>query len=322
MRLLSFAVWALVSATAVFWASRLLTQGAPAPAHAVTAGQSLVSASADLSRVLGSTRVDAPVAAVASAEPAVNARFKLVGVVASRGARPDSGLALIAVDGKAPKPIGLGGVVDGSLVLLAVNHRRAELGPSGGQATVTLDLPLAPEPNRAVRSHRGAHADADADADAGARGGADADARAGCCADAGTGGGADHAGSADAGRSDRAAAGAAHARRRAAYQRARDAVAGRQPLSSRASRSRSRLERRTEIGLQRGAADAVRPRRTGVFAFGHFGQQGCGTAHQRPRQCSAGAVGAFHAEPSNAEARNRLSAWSSPRWLWLRQNTQ
>ncbi|MFO1217749.1 MAG: hypothetical protein U1E89_05120 [Burkholderiaceae bacterium] len=152
MRLLSFAVWALVSATAVFWASRLLTQGAPAPAHAVTAGQSLVSASADLSRVLGSTRVDAPVAAVASAEPAVNARFKLVGVVASRGARPDSGLALIAVDGKAPKPIGLGGVVDGSLVLLAVNHRRAELGPSGGQATVTLDLPLAPEPNRAVRA--------------------------------------------------------------------------------------------------------------------------------------------------------------------------
>jgi general secretion pathway protein C len=150
MRLLSFAVWALVSASAVFWLTRLLSQGAPAPAHAVTAGQSMSVASADLSRVLGSTRTQAPTAATPS-EPAVSSRFKLVGVVASRVAQPDSGLALIAVDGKPPRPVGLGGVVDGSLVLLAVNHRRAELGPNGGQATVTLELPLAPEPNRGTR---------------------------------------------------------------------------------------------------------------------------------------------------------------------------
>lgn len=150
MRLLSFAVWALVSASAVFWLTRLLSQGAPAPAHAVTAGQSVSTASADLSRVLGSTRTQAPTAAAPS-EPAVSSRFKLVGVVASRVARPDSGLALIAVDGKPPRPVGLGGVVDGSLVLLAVNHRRAELGPTGGEATVTLELPLVPEANRGTR---------------------------------------------------------------------------------------------------------------------------------------------------------------------------
>lgn len=150
MRLLSFAVWALVSASAVFWLTRLLSQGAPAPAHAVTAGQSMSVAAADLSRVLGSTRAQAS-AAPAAAEPAVSARFKLVGVVASRVAQPDSGLALIAVDGKPPRPVGLGGVVDGSLVLLAVNHRRAELGPQGGQATVTLELPVVPEPTRGTR---------------------------------------------------------------------------------------------------------------------------------------------------------------------------
>ena len=154
MRLLSFALWALVSASAVFWLTRLLSQSAPAPAHAVTAGQSISTASADLSRVLGSTRTPAQSAA-APVEPAVSARFKLVGVVASRVAQPDSGLALIAVDGKPPRPVGLGGVVDGSLVLLAVNHRRAELGPTGGQATVTLELPIVPEPNRSSRPSAG-----------------------------------------------------------------------------------------------------------------------------------------------------------------------
>jgi len=151
MRLLSFAVWALVSASAVFWLSRLVSLGAPAPAYAVTAGHAVAGASADLSRVLGSTRANSPTAAAPAAEPAVSARFKLIGVVAARSTQPDSGLALIAVDGKPPKPVGLGGVVDGSLVLLAVNHRRAEIGPSGGEATVTLELPLAPEPNRSTR---------------------------------------------------------------------------------------------------------------------------------------------------------------------------
>lgn len=151
MRLLSFAVWALVSASAVFWVTRLMSRPTPAPAHAVTAGQSIAVASADLSRVLGSTRSNLPAADAAAAEPALNSRFKLVGLVAARVSQPQTGLALIAVDGKPPRPIGLGGVVDGSLVLLAVNHRRVELGPSGGNATVTLELPLVPEPNRAVR---------------------------------------------------------------------------------------------------------------------------------------------------------------------------
>jgi len=149
MRLLSFAVWALVSASAVFWITRLMSRPTPAPAHAITAGQSIAVASADLSRVLGSTRSNLP--ATAAAEPAVSSRFKLVGLVAARVSQPQTGLALIAVDGKPPRPVGLGGVVDGSLVVLAVNHRKVELGPSGGNATVTLELPQVPEPNRAVR---------------------------------------------------------------------------------------------------------------------------------------------------------------------------
>lgn len=150
-RLLSFAVWALVAAGAVFWVMRLLARSEPAPAHAVTAAQTAPVASADVSRVLGSTRTTATAEVKVAAQPAADARFRLVGVVAAKASAPQTGLALIAVDGKPPRPVGLGGVVDGSLVLLAVNHRRAELGPAGGSATVKLDLPVTPEPSRATR---------------------------------------------------------------------------------------------------------------------------------------------------------------------------
>jgi general secretion pathway protein C len=150
-RLLSFAVWALVAAGVVFWVMRLLNRSEPAPAHAVTAAQSAPVASADVSRVLGSTRPAAAAETATAPPPAADARFRLVGVVAAKASAPRTGLALIAVDGKPPRPVGLGGVVDGSLVLLAVNHRRAELGPAGGSATVKLDLPITPEPNRATR---------------------------------------------------------------------------------------------------------------------------------------------------------------------------
>jgi general secretion pathway protein C len=147
MRLLSFAIWALAALSAVFWLTRLLARSDAAPAHTVTVNASTAVAAADLSRLLGSTRVmaDAPT------PPAADTRYKLIGVVAPRSAAA-TGLALIAVGDKPPRPVSLGGVVDGSLVLLAVNHRRAELGPAGGVATVRLELPAVPEPNRSVRA--------------------------------------------------------------------------------------------------------------------------------------------------------------------------
>jgi len=151
MRLLSFAIWALVAVSAVFWLTRLLARADAAPAHAVTVSANTAVAAADLSRLLGSTRT---ASLDAAPEPPVDARYKLIGVVAPKSAAA-AGLALIAVDNKPPRPVSLGGVVDGSLVLLAVNHRRAELGPAGGAATVRLELPAVPEPNRSVRSATG-----------------------------------------------------------------------------------------------------------------------------------------------------------------------
>lgn len=153
MRLLSFVIWAVVAASAVFWLTRLLSRSDPAPSHTVTANAGASVASADLSRLLGSTRTASADASV-QPEPEADARFKLIGVVAPKSASPDSGLALIAVDGKPPRPVLLGGVVDGPLVLLAVNHRRAELGPAGGEATVRLELPAVPEANRSKPAPR------------------------------------------------------------------------------------------------------------------------------------------------------------------------
>lgn len=150
MRLLSFAIWAAVTASAVFWLTRLLSRPDAAPAHTVIATANASVAAADFARVLGSTRSAAEPSA--RVEPAVDARFRLIGVVAPKPATSDSGLALIAVDGKPPRPVVLGGVVDGALVLLTVNHRHAELGPLGGAATVRLELPLVPEPSRSVRA--------------------------------------------------------------------------------------------------------------------------------------------------------------------------
>lgn len=147
-RLWAFVIWAAVAATAVYWGLRLFARGQAAPAHAVAVGLSggAPAAGGDLTRLLGA----APVAAApaAAAEPAGDARFKLVGVVAPRRNGAPDGLALISVDGKPAKPVGLGGVVDGSLVLLTVSHRRAELGPRGGAAQVTLELPAVPEAAR------------------------------------------------------------------------------------------------------------------------------------------------------------------------------
>lgn len=147
-RLWAFVIWAAVAATAVYWGLRLFARGAPAPAHAVAVGLpgGAPAGGADLTRLLGA----APVAAapVPAAEPAADARFKLLGVVAPRRQGAPDGLALISVDGKPAKPVGLGGQVDGPLVLLTVNHRRAELGPRGGAAQVTLELPAVPEAAR------------------------------------------------------------------------------------------------------------------------------------------------------------------------------
>lgn len=129
----TFALWALVAASAVYWGLKL-TARPEGPAMAPLATRAPPPADpAAVARLLGaSPAAAAPVASLAS-------RFALVGVVASRSHK---GAALIAVDGKPAKPFRVGTAVDEGLVLKSVESRRAILAASAdGPPVLTLDLP-------------------------------------------------------------------------------------------------------------------------------------------------------------------------------------
>lgn len=141
-RWLAFVIWGLVAAAAVGWSLRLFVPPRAAPLHtaAVDAGPP---ARADLTRLFG---VDAPPPEVTEQAPRLDSRFRLVGVAAPRPNGAGGGLALIAVDGKPPRPFRVGALVEGDMVLHAVQARGATLGPRGGAVTVTLEIPALPPP--------------------------------------------------------------------------------------------------------------------------------------------------------------------------------
>jgi general secretion pathway protein C len=145
-RVAAFVIWAAVAASVVYWALKLWVRPMGAPAHAVVVSTS-DAFSGDPSRVLGA---DAPVPhepTAAAPQAPQDPRFRLIGVVASRGAGAGStGVALIATDGRPPKAYRVGAPVDGEMVLLAVRPRGASLGPRGEAAQVDLQLPALPSP--------------------------------------------------------------------------------------------------------------------------------------------------------------------------------
>ncbi len=140
---MSLLIWAAVLATAVAWGLRLFTRATPVPAGAQVASAA-VPAGASLARLLGMPPA-APQAEVA--QVVTDSRFRLVGVVAPRGGQA-SGLALISIDGKPARPVGVGREIEPGLRLLTVNHRQAELGAGGGAPGFTLALPPVAEANR------------------------------------------------------------------------------------------------------------------------------------------------------------------------------
>ena len=122
----SFAVWALVAGSALFWGLRLFVKAPQAPAQTAVAELG-AGARGDLTRVFGPDPVAVPQAA--EPEPVADARFQLIGVVSPRGGDANGqGLALIAVDGKPAKAYRVGSVVDGQTVLQSVQSRGAALG--------------------------------------------------------------------------------------------------------------------------------------------------------------------------------------------------
>ena len=151
-------VWALVAASAVFWGSRLLVKPSPPPAHATIVSTD-ASLRGDLARLFGDDARPVPVAAAAVPAVPIDARFKLLGVVA---ARPPSqgGIALISVDDKPARAYRVGATVEGQTILLAVSARGADLGPRAGAPSVALQLPALPAPATGVMPPAAGHAGA------------------------------------------------------------------------------------------------------------------------------------------------------------------
>jgi general secretion pathway protein C len=137
MRLITALLWALATASVVYWGLRLggagATRTAPAAtAHNAPAGDASARLAA-MARVLGASPIT-------EAAPVVSApnRFALLGVVA-QGSR---GAALLVIDGKPARPIRVGSQLEEGLLLQSVGPRHVVLAASaGGPALHRLELP-------------------------------------------------------------------------------------------------------------------------------------------------------------------------------------
>jgi general secretion pathway protein C len=138
-----FAVAAAAAASAVAWGMKLFVKVPQAPTHASLAPAAAPPAP-DWPRFFGVEL--APVVVAEAAAPPPDARYQLIGVVAPRNAdaRSRTGVALIAVDGKPARAFRVGAVVDGPTVVQSVQAREVALGPRGGPAQTTLQLPPMP----------------------------------------------------------------------------------------------------------------------------------------------------------------------------------
>ena len=136
IRLATLVLWLLAAGSCVYWGLRLADRNAPATVAPPVRTAFAVDPVA-LARLLGAS----PVSASSAGAPAVSqaSRFALLGVVAAQSHR---GAALIAVDGKPPRPFRVGSAIDEGLVLQSVEGRRAVLAATAaGPAVLTLELP-------------------------------------------------------------------------------------------------------------------------------------------------------------------------------------
>jgi general secretion pathway protein C len=146
-RLSAFAIWAVVVASLMYWALRLIASPPAAPDYTVAVEQGT---RGDLARIFGPSSGPASAAVAAAPTPQASSRFKLVGVAAPRDSQSGVGLALISVDGKAPRAINVGRTIDEGWVLQSVSRRGAKLSSNLGADMVELEMPALPLPTRGV----------------------------------------------------------------------------------------------------------------------------------------------------------------------------
>ncbi len=132
-RLATLLIWALLAASAGYWA---LGAGRVGAVQALPVAAAVPPTdSAAVARLLGFSR-----AADAKPAPVADRRYTLVGVLA----QGRQGAALIAVDGQPAKPYRVGAEVDAGLVLRFVGARSATLGAASdanASQDVKIELP-------------------------------------------------------------------------------------------------------------------------------------------------------------------------------------
>ena len=148
-RSLTFVLWLLAAASAVYWGLKFV-QGPAAPASATAALPSGAAAPVDalaLAKGLGGGQ---PAAANSGASGAASApasslnasRFVLTGVVVSRSGGARSNVALIGIDGKPAWPYRVGANLADGVVLHSVAAGKAMLSAGAQDApALTLELP-------------------------------------------------------------------------------------------------------------------------------------------------------------------------------------
>jgi general secretion pathway protein C len=130
-------IWALAAASAVFWGLRLAAPPDGLPPAAATAPAAAPDPAA-VAQALGALPAHVKIAAA----PDAASRFALLGVVADTDRQ---GAALIAVDGKPPRPFRVGSSVADGYVLQSLGTRAANLGGSvDGPTALSLELPVRP----------------------------------------------------------------------------------------------------------------------------------------------------------------------------------
>jgi general secretion pathway protein C len=136
----TFALWALAALCAAYWVLRFV--GTPAVVNSAAPPSVRTPAAADpaaVARLLGAAQSGE---AGAAPPPALASRLVLTGVVAQA---TGGGAALIAVDGRPPRPFRVGQQLDEGLVLQSVQGRRALVGTAReGPTLIALELPPLP----------------------------------------------------------------------------------------------------------------------------------------------------------------------------------
>lgn len=149
-RILALIIWAAFAASVAFWGLRWLAKPTAVPANASAVSLDNAGKGDPHKLLAGPAKASGPAAPDMGQNAMLAGRIKLIGVVAPKNPEDNSGVALVSIDGKPPRALHVGDVVEAPHVIKRLTQRGAEIGPADGPTAVTLDLPALPPPATGV----------------------------------------------------------------------------------------------------------------------------------------------------------------------------